>query len=171
MVYRFRHYCPALDASTKDWPSIVGWTDDRKAECVLRILTMVASKLARMVSPRSTADMERLEAAWHDALASSLSYFRALLQSSNSSAWKPVQVLPLTSSTTAHDAPSPSTSQRKLGSISAGDVKVCRRSGKNGEVFRAVAEVDCGPDVGIEDFRGCLVTPETRPMCTLVHFD
>ena len=109
--------------------------------------------------------MLRLEAAWHEALASSLSYFRALLQSSNSSAWKPVQVLPLTSSTTAHDAPSPSSSQGKLGRIAADDVKVCRRSGKNGEVFRAVAEVDCGPDVGIEDFRGCLVTPETRPSC------
>ena len=71
----------------------------------------------------------------------------------------------------AHDAPSPSTSQRKLGSISATDVKVFRRSGRGGEVFRAVAEVDCGPDVGIEDFRGCLVTPETRPMCECYHHD
>lgn len=40
-----------------------------------------------------------------------------------------------------------------------------RRTGKTGEVFRAVVEVDCGPDVNVETFRGCLVTPETRPKC------
>ena len=75
-------------------------------------------------------------------------------------------MLPLTSSTTAQDTPNSSGGKhQKLGNISASDVRVCRRSGKNGEVFRAVVEVDCGPDVGIEDFRGCLVTPETRPMC------
>jgi hypothetical protein len=77
-----------------------------------------------------------------------------------------VQVLPLTASTVAHDTAGASTSKRqKLGSTTANDVRVHRRTGKNGEVFRAVVEVDCGPDVGIEDFRGCLVTPETRPTC------
>lgn len=110
----------------------------------------------------------RLEAAWHEALSSSLSYFRALLQSANSSSWKPIQVLPLTSSTIAHDSASASSSKkRKLGHVTAGDVRVHRRSGKHGEVFRAVVDVDCGQDVGIEDFRGCLVTPETRPACEL----
>lgn len=113
-------------------------------------------------------ELGRLEAAWHEALSSSLSYFRALLQSSNSSSWKAVQVLPLTSSTTAHDSATPlpsSSKKRKLGHVSASDVRVHRRSGKHGEVFRAVLDVDCGPEVGIEDFRGCLVTPETRPAC------
>jgi hypothetical protein len=77
--------------------------------------------------------------------------------------------LPLGPSTIAHDTPEASTSKsRKIGSISANDVRVHRRTGKHGEVFRAVAEVDCGPDVGIEDFRGCLVTPETRPMCKFI---
>ncbi|KAI9632439.1 uncharacterized protein MKK02DRAFT_30252 [Dioszegia hungarica] len=40
---------------------------------------------------------------------------------------------------------------------------VSRRKGKMGEVYRAVAEVECGTDVSVDTFRGCLATPETRP--------
>ena len=51
-----------------------------------------------------------------------------------------------------------------LGVLKASDVAVHRRSGKTGEVYRAVAEVDCGPEVDVETFRGCLLTPEARPL-------
>ena len=106
----------------------------------------------------------RLEAAWQDALNSSLSYFRALLSSSTSSAWKPVAVLPLTESTTAHDTgKSHASSSSSLGRITPNKVAVHRRNGKGGEVYRAVVDVDCGTDVSTDTFRGCLVTPETRP--------
>lgn len=104
----------------------------------------------------------RLEAAWSDALTSSLAYFRALLASSGSSSWKPVKVLPLTASSVAHDDGHHGTS---IGRVTAGDVAVHRRSGKSGEVYRAVVEVECGGDVSIDTFRGCLVTSETRPNC------
>lgn len=107
----------------------------------------------------------RLEAAWNDTLSSSLSYFRALLSSSGSSAWKPVQVLPLTASTTARDQGQSKSQGSSLGRCTASDVVVHRRSGKSGEVYRAVVEVDCGSDVGVDTFRGCLATPETRPIC------
>lgn len=52
-----------------------------------------------------------------------------------------------------------------LGRISPSDVTVHRRNGKGGEVFRAVVDVDCGTDVNVDTFRGCLATPETRPVC------
>lgn len=107
----------------------------------------------------------RLEAAWTEALTSSLTYFRALLSSSTSSSWKPVSVLPLTASTTARDEGLSQSLGSSLGKISASDVTVHRRAAKGGEVFRAVVEVDCGPDVNVDTFRGCLVTPETRSSC------
>lgn len=52
-----------------------------------------------------------------------------------------------------------------VGSITSKDVVVHRRNGKGGEVFRAVVEVDCGSDVNVDTFRGCLATPETRAVC------
>jgi hypothetical protein len=79
-------------------------------------------------------------------------------------------VLPLTSSTTAHDDGHSRAHESTLRRISASDVAVHRRSGKGGEVYRAVVEVECGPDVGIDTFRGCLVTPETRPLCTSITY-
>lgn len=103
-----------------------------------------------------------MEAAWHDTLNASLTYFKALLASSSS--WKPVQVLPLTASTTAHDSGTSEAKACHLGALKASDVAVHRRSGKTGEVYRAVAEVECGPDVNVETFRGCLSTPESRPI-------
>ncbi|WWC68792.1 uncharacterized protein I206_102727 [Kwoniella pini CBS 10737] len=109
-------------------------------------------------------DGSKLEAAWHEALATSLTYFRALLSSSSSSAWKPVSVLPLTASTTAKDTGKSTAKGSSLGKIDASQVVVHRRNGKSGEVYRAVVEVDCGSDVSIDTFRGCLVTPETRPV-------
>jgi hypothetical protein len=118
-------------------------------------------------SPQWRALTRRLEASWHDALAGSLSYFRALLSSSSSSAWKPVQVLPLTASTTARDSGQSEAHGSTLGKCTASDVVVHRRSGKGGEVYRAVVEVDCGSDVSVDAFRGCLATPETRPTCEL----
>jgi hypothetical protein len=113
----------------------------------------------------------RLEAAWTDALTSSLSYFRALLSSSPSSSWKPVSVLPLTESSTARDGgKSHAGSSSALGRITANEVVIHRRPGKNGEVYRAVVEVDCGADVSVDTFRGCLVTPETRSNCESLAF-
>ncbi|WWC60113.1 uncharacterized protein I303_102677 [Kwoniella dejecticola CBS 10117] len=109
-------------------------------------------------------DGSKLEAAWHESLSASLTYFRALLSSSSSSAWKPVSVLPLTASTTANDSGKSAAHGSTLGRIDASQVTVHRRNGKAGEVYRAVVEVDCGSDVSIDTFRGCLVTPETRPM-------
>ncbi|WWC87689.1 uncharacterized protein L201_002581 [Kwoniella dendrophila CBS 6074] len=109
-------------------------------------------------------DGSKLEAAWHESLSTSLTYFRALLSSSASSAWKPVSVLPLTASTTARDSGKSTARGSNLGKIDASQVIVHRRNGKAGEVYRAVVEVDCGSDVSIDTFRGCLVTPETRPM-------
>nr|XP_019050191.1 hypothetical protein I302_00616 [Kwoniella bestiolae CBS 10118]OCF29121.1 hypothetical protein I302_00616 [Kwoniella bestiolae CBS 10118] len=109
-------------------------------------------------------DGSKLEAAWHESLSTSLTYFRALLSSSSSSAWKPVSVLPLTASTTAKDTGKSTARGSSLGKIDASQVVVHRRNGKSGEVYRAVVEVDCGSDVSIDTFRGCLVTPETRPM-------
>lgn len=107
----------------------------------------------------------RLGAAWAEALNSSLSYCKALLASSSSSSWRPVQVLPLTASTVARDSGGTSSKTSSLGALSAGDVQVSRRKGKMGEVYRAVAEVECGTDVSVDTFRGCLATPETRPQC------
>ncbi|WVQ79038.1 hypothetical protein IAT38_001130 [Cryptococcus sp. DSM 104549] len=109
-------------------------------------------------------DGSKLEAAWYESLSTSLTYFRALLSSHSSSAWKPVSVLPLTASSTAHDTGKSSARGSSLGKIEASDVVVHRRSGKAGEVYRAVVEVECGSDVSVDTFRGCLVTPETRPM-------
>ncbi|WWD08843.1 hypothetical protein V865_006957 [Kwoniella europaea PYCC6329] len=109
-------------------------------------------------------DGSKLEAAWHESLSTSLTYFRALLSSSSSSAWKPVSVLPLTASTTAKDAGKSTARGSSLGKIDASQVIIHRRNGKSGEVYRAVVEVDCGSDVSIDTFRGCIVTPETRPM-------
>ncbi|WVF66861.1 hypothetical protein IAT40_001604 [Kwoniella sp. CBS 6097] len=109
-------------------------------------------------------DGSKLEAAWHEALATSLTYFRALLSSSNSAAWKPISVGPLTPSTVARDTGKSIAKGSSLGKIDASQVHVHRRSGKGGEVYRAVVEVDCGSDVSVDTFRGCLVTPETRPM-------
>lgn len=107
----------------------------------------------------------RLEASWNEALSSSLAYFRALLASSSSSSWKSVKVLPLTSSSIARDDGQSSSKGSSIGRISAGDVKVSRRTGKTGEVFRAVVDLECGGDVSVDTFRGCLATPETRPTC------
>ncbi|WOO79509.1 uncharacterized protein LOC62_02G003032 [Vanrija pseudolonga] len=103
----------------------------------------------------------RLESAWNEALNSSVAYFRALLSSSGSSAWKPVSVPPQGSAGPVRDP----TKARPtaLGRITASDVVVHRRNGKSGEVFRAVVDVDCGTDVNIDTFRVCLATPETRP--------
>lgn len=78
-------------------------------------------------------------------------------------------MLPLTASTTAQDSGRSEPKACSLGSIRASDVVVHRRAGKSGEVFRAVVEVDCGPDVTVETFRGCLVTPEARPRCEFVY--
>ncbi|KAK8861436.1 hypothetical protein IAR55_002255 [Kwoniella newhampshirensis] len=108
-------------------------------------------------------DGSKLGAAWTEALTSSLTYFRALLSSSSSTAWKPVSVLPLTASATARDSGKSVAKGSSIGKIDASQVRVHRRSGKGGEVFRAVVEVDCGSDVSVDTFRGCLVTPETRP--------
>jgi hypothetical protein len=109
----------------------------------------------------------RLEAAWHNALSESLTYFRALLASSDSTAWKPLAILPLTASTTASDSGKSRSKDGSLGRISASDVQVHRRSGKGGEVFRAVVECDAGEDVDPESFLGTLTTPEIRPHCEL----
>ncbi|WVR03981.1 hypothetical protein IAU60_000980 [Kwoniella sp. DSM 27419] len=109
-------------------------------------------------------DGSKLEAAWLESLSTSLTYFRALLSSSSSQAWKPVSVLPLTASTTARDTGKSVARGTSLGKITADQVHVHRRSGKGGEVYRAVVEVDCGSDVSVDTFRGCLSTPETRPM-------
>ena len=111
----------------------------------------------------------RLEAAWHDALSSALSYCRALLSSSTSSAWKPVSVLPLTESSTAHDSGGSHAKGSSLGPIHANEVIVHRRSGKAGEIYRATVEVDCGSDVSVDTFRGCLATPEARLTCTSIR--
>ena len=73
-------------------------------------------------------------------------------------------MLPLTASTTAHDSGRSEAKACNLGTISASNVVVHRRTGKTGEVFRAVVEVDCGPEVNVETFRGCLLTPESRPI-------
>ena len=105
----------------------------------------------------------RLQAAWSETLKIAVGYFRALLASSNSSAWRPVQVLPLTASTTAQDSGT-SRSTSSLGQITAEQVVIHRRSGRAGEVYRAVVEVECGPDISVDSFRGCLVTPQTRPL-------
>ncbi|OCF45073.1 hypothetical protein I317_01125 [Kwoniella heveanensis CBS 569] len=109
-------------------------------------------------------DGSKLEAAWHEALTTSLTYFRALLSSSSSAAWKPISVGPLTPSTVARDTGKSIAKGSSLGRINASQVHVHRRSGKGGEVYRAVVEVDCGSDVSVDTFRGCLVTPETRPL-------
>jgi hypothetical protein len=104
----------------------------------------------------------RLETAWNDALNTSVSYFRALLSSSGSSAWK------LVSGPVQSPAPTVRASSKTaqaLGRVSASDVVVHRRNGNGGEVFRAVAEVDCGSDVNADTFRGSLATPETRAVC------
>lgn len=76
-----------------------------------------------------------------------------------------MSVLPLTASTTARDTGDSQARGSSLGQIQATDVLVYRRSGKGGEVYRATVEVDCGHDVSVDTFRGCLATPETRPMC------
>ncbi|KAK4687442.1 hypothetical protein P7C73_g2672, partial [Tremellales sp. Uapishka_1] len=109
-------------------------------------------------------DGSKLEAAWQETLNSSLAYFRALFSSSSSTAWRPVSVLPLTASSTARDSGRSTLHDGSLGKITANDVVVHRRTAKGGEVFRAVVDVDCGSDVSVDTFRGCLVTPETRPM-------
>lgn len=75
-----------------------------------------------------------------------------------------MSVLPLTESSTARDGGS-SSAECSVGKISAKDILVHRRPGKGGEVYRAMVEVDCGTDVSVDTFRGCLVTPETRPSC------
>ena len=127
---------------------------------------MVASKSAgRPMFVGAPQLTHRLEAAWTDALSGSLAYFRALLSSSTSSSWKPVQVLPLTASSTARDSGLSRAEGATIGKITAEEVVVHRRSGKGGDVYRAMVEVDCGPDVSVDTFRGCLVTPETRPRC------
>ncbi|BEI82433.1 hypothetical protein CcaverHIS002_0303010 [Cutaneotrichosporon cavernicola] len=108
-------------------------------------------------------DGSRLETAWHDALNSSVAYFRALLSSSSSSAWKLVSgpPRPPPTSGSVRDGKGRSAS---LGRITPSDVTIHRRNGKGGEVFRAVVDVDCGTDVNVDTFRGCLATPETRPV-------
>ncbi len=138
--------------------------------CVSRTSTTVASEpcVSVFYQDRSLKDCLRLDAAWHEALSSALSYFRALLSSANSSSWKPVSVLPLTASTTARDSGDSRGRDSALGQVHANDVAVHRRSGKNGEVYRATVEVECGSDVSVDTFRGCLATPETRPLCELL---
>lgn len=119
---------------------------------------------SRYVTTRHPSLTCRLETAWHDALNASVAYFRALLSSSSSSAWKlvsgPSRSPPALGS--VRDVKGRSAS---LGRITPSDVTVHRRNGKGGEVFRAVVDVDCGTDVNVDTFRGCLATPETRPVC------
>ncbi|WVO18047.1 hypothetical protein L204_105745 [Cryptococcus depauperatus] len=102
-----------------------------------------------------------MAATWRDALDSSLNYLKALLISSSSSSWKPVSVASASSNGSSSKLPKFSNG---LGTVLASDVLVHRRSDKYGDVYRAVAEVDCGSDISIDAFRGCLVTPETRRM-------
>lgn len=106
----------------------------------------------------------RLEAAYHHALQSSLSFFKALHSSTTSTAWKPVSL------------PQPTQKRNKqttgLAKVDLADVAVHRRSGKHGDVYRATVDVDCGSDISVDTFRGCLATPETRPLCessTVMH--
>lgn len=123
-------------------------------------------RLSALPSPEVQLTPLRLETAWIEALNNSVSYFRALLSSSGSSAWKRVSSNPATPGSpvreTSGSAKGKATS---LGSITTKDVVVHRRNGKGGEVFRAVVEVDCGSDVNVDTFRGCLATPETRAVC------
>lgn len=124
------------------------------------------------------ADLSRLETAWNDALNAAVAYFRALHSSSGSSSWRLVSVPQSTPATPAASVREPSkvngagagssgagSKPSSLGRISPSDVVVHRRNGKGGEVFRATVEVDCGTDVNADTFRGCLATPETRPVC------
>lgn len=115
---------------------------------------------------RNAADASRLETAWIEALNNSVSYFRALLSSSGSSAWKRVSSNSAPPGSPVREASGSAKGKAtSLGSITTKDVVVHRRNGKGGEVFRAVVEVDCGSDVNVDTFRGCLATPETRAVC------
>lgn len=120
--------------------------------------------------PTPSADIvqRRLETAWNDALNNSIAYFRALLSSSGSSAWKLVSG-PTSSPASTVRAASLKGAPTGLGRVVAGDVVVHRRHGKGGEVFRAVVEVDCGSDINADTFRGGLTTPETRAVCESVN--
>ena len=118
-------------------------------------------KLARHVQDRTNS--YRLETAWNEALNNSVVYFRALLSSSGSSAWKLVSAPSPSPASTVRG--SSAKAAQTLGRVSPSDVAVHRRNGKGGEVFRAVVEVDCGSDINADTFRGSLATPETRAVC------
>ncbi|TYJ58802.1 hypothetical protein B9479_000638 [Cryptococcus floricola] len=104
-------------------------------------------------------DGSKLQAAYHDALQTSYGYFKALHNSADSASWKPVS---LPESVTGVGRPS--SSAKGLGKAQAENVAVHRRTSKYGDVYRATVEVDCGSDISVDTFRGCLVTPETRAM-------
>ncbi|ORX36309.1 hypothetical protein BD324DRAFT_628256 [Kockovaella imperatae] len=109
-------------------------------------------------------DGSKLQLAWAETLKTAVGYFRALHASSTSSSWKPVQVPLITGANGLPESGQSSRSSSTLSRISAENVVVHRRSGKLGEVYRAVVEMDCGPDINVDSFRGSLVTPQTRPV-------
>lgn len=165
-------------------------------QCVPLPLTRTTSPPSR-APPVAFADPSllhgRQQAAYLSALQTSADYFRALLSSSSSKAWKPLAVpasntnigqTPPSSSSFANPAP-PTLGSRKgkepassSSSLDASNVIVHRRSGKTGEVYRATLELPLGQDgrgldgrrtgreeFSTEGFRAVLATSEIRTLC------
>lgn len=139
----------------------------------------------------------RQQEAYVSALQTSASYFRALLSSSSSKAWKPIAIPSSSTSGTAPASLGPSAQATAAAAASRkgkepasssgldpANVVVHRRSGKTGEVYRATLELpiknsEAGPDgkkpkaeseYTTEGFRAVLATAEIRALCELPLF-
>jgi hypothetical protein len=137
----------------------------------------------------------RQQEAYISALQTSATYFRALLSTASSKAWKPITIPSASGSgSTAGPSSSGPSAQAAAASVAAAsrkgkepatssgldpaNVVVHRRSGKTGDVYRATLDVpvrgELGPDgkrvkgegeYTSEGFRAVLATAEVRALC------
>lgn len=153
------------------------------------MLSLISSVLALLLLAN------RQQEAYISALQTSATYFRALLSSSSSKAWKPITIPSANGSGSTAGPPQVGPSAQAAAALVAAasrkgkepatssgldpnNVVVHRRSGKTGDVYRATLEVpvrgELGPDgksvkneseYSSEGFRAVLATAEVRALC------